>query len=495
MSVPDPAPRFLDVEHLLARPGRDASTPNVRLTFEGERIGSASLGAGRGGAGLIALPALVDAHDHCRGLHHLAFGARDQCFEIWRAALYAQPPLDPYLNAALAFGRLAQAGVGTVMHVYSSIRVDRLPDDAAAIARAARDVGIRLGFVVPLRDQRTFGYGSDEQLLALHPVEDRALIRDTWLHPFPSPSTYMDVVAEVARRIEGPTVSVLYGPNSPQACTDALLGAVGEASARDGRGITTHLLETFIQREWADAHYPDGFVRHLANLGIVCPRFTGAHGVWLRPDDIAVMSENDAQIAVNASSNLRLRSGQAPVAAYLRAGMPFSFGIDSFSVDDDEDALRELRLAHWLFSPDASDAPLTPALLFRGWHESGFRAVTGRAGYGEVVPGAPGDLVVLDGTAMAYDAIDGMVDPLDLVLTRACARHVRHVYVAGREIVRDGRVLGVDLPAIEREVIAQGRAAGEGMRRLKPVLERSQAVLRDFYQSGGHRRVDRPGRG
>jgi cytosine/adenosine deaminase-related metal-dependent hydrolase len=298
----------------------------------------------------------------------------------------------------------------------------------------------------------------------------------------------MDLVTEVARRIEGPTVSVHLGPNSPQACSDALLEAIGEASARDGRRITTHLLETSIQREWADTTYPQGFVRHLCDLGVICERFTGAHGVWLRPGDVALMAERRAQIAINISSNFRLRSGIAPVASFIKAGMPFCFGVDSFAFDDDEDALRELRIANWVFSPHDTDAPLTESLLFEGWHRNGYLAVNGSPGYGVIAAGAPADIVVLDYDKLSYDVVDGMIEPLDIVLTRATARHVKTLHVAGREIVRDGRVLGVDLPAIEREVILQTRAYAEKMRGLKPILERSQATLRRFYQNGGHRR-------
>jgi cytosine/adenosine deaminase-related metal-dependent hydrolase len=473
------------IEHLYSAPGLDLQPANAVIELERDSISSVKSGAG--GRGLLAIPALVDAHDHGRGLHHIGFGARDQNFELWRAALYVQPPIDPYLNAALAFGRLAQSGVGSVMHVYSSIRVDRMADDAEAIARAARDVGIRLGFVVPLRDQQTLGYAPDEVLLAMHDEQDQAFVRDTWLYPFPSPKTYMDLVGEVARRIEGPGVSVHLGPNSPQACSDALLEGIAEASARDGRRITTHLLETSIQREWADATYPQGFIRHLCDIGLICDRFTGAHGVWLRSDDVALMAERGAQIAVNVSSNFRLRSGIAPVASYIKMGMPFCFGVDSFAFDDDEDALRELRIANWVLSPHDTDAPLTKALLFAGWHRNGFLAVNGRSDYGVIAPGAPADILVLDYDQLSYDIVDGMIDPLEVVLTRATARHVKSLYVAGREIVRDGRVLGVDLPAIEREVIAQARHQAERIRGFKPVLERSQATLKRFYAEGGHR--------
>lgn len=482
--------QILNVGRLFVAPGSKAVRYGATIDIADGTITHVSdagdVEAAGDGRNLLAMPALANAHDHGRGLHHVAFGARDQQFELWRAALYAHPPVDPYLNAALAFGRLARAGVGSVMHVHSSIRVDSLIDDAEAVCRAARDVGIRLAFVVPLRDQQTLGYGDDADLLARHDARDRDVIRATWLYDFPPPREYMELVRAIADRVEGPTISVQYGPNSPQACSDALLERMAASSAADGRRVTTHLLETSTQRDWADAAYPGGFLNHLDNLGLLSERFTGAHGIWLRPDDIELLAERGAQIAVNTSSNLRLRSGIAPLAQYIKSGMRFSFGIDSFSVDDDDDAFREMRIAHWLHSPHRSEAPLTPAGLFEGWHRNGFYAVNNSDDYGEVAAGAPADLVVLDYDAMAYDVIDGMTDELDVVLTRACNRHIDRVIVAGREIVRDGKVLGVDMEAIEAEVLDQARAAGDAMRRLKPVLDRSQATLDEYYRAGRH---------
>jgi len=105
----------IDVKYLCEAPGRKEPRRDVKIRMAGDLIGA--LVPSEHGNNLLAMPALVDAHDHVRGLHHIGFGAKDQNFELWRAALYAQPPIDPYLNAALAFGRLAQSGVGSVMHV------------------------------------------------------------------------------------------------------------------------------------------------------------------------------------------------------------------------------------------------------------------------------------------------------------------------------------------------------------------------------------------
>jgi cytosine/adenosine deaminase-related metal-dependent hydrolase len=257
----------ITVGRLLGTPGRGRCQYGATIRWAGGKVSSVTVTGriedAKAYKGLLALPALVNAHDHSRGLRQLAFGARDQQLELWRVALYAHPAVDPYLNTAVAFGRLARAGVGTVVHVHSSIIVDRLVSDAEAIARAANDIGIRLAFVVPLRDCRTLGYGDDEELLALHLTADREIIREKWLYNFPPPAEYMALVREVARRIGGPLVSVQLGPNSPQACTDALLEATAAESADHNRRVHTHLLETATQRHWSDAHYRTGLVRHL----------------------------------------------------------------------------------------------------------------------------------------------------------------------------------------------------------------------------------------
>ncbi len=493
MSASDefPSESEIKVGRLLASPGRDRCLYGATIRLENGRIAAvtASGDAASAGAGkrFLALPALANPHDHGRGLHHVAIGAKDQMFELWRPALYAMPLLDPYLNAALAFGRLAQAGVGSVMMIYSSIHTDRLLDDAAAICRAARDVGIRMGFAVPMRDQLTLAHGADEDLLARHDARDRELIRNGWLYPFPSPQGYMDVFRSVAAACEGPLISVHYGPNSFYACSDALLERIAAESASDGRRIQLHLLETYAQREYADATYKGGLLPHMDRLGLLSPRFSGAHGVWLRREDCELLAERGCAIAVNTSSNLRLRSGIAPVGEYIRAGLEFGIALDSFSFDDDDDAFRELRVTHWLHSLTRAEHPLTVAGLFDAALATGFHIVNNVEGYGKVEPGAPADLVLLDYDAMAYDAVEGMADELDIVLTRAANRFVERVYVAGREIVRDRKVTGIDLDAVEQQLLAQARSQRQSVQALRPVLERSQATIAAFYGSGAHR--------
>ena len=474
-------------------PGHGPVESNFKISFErGMITGVQRVDRPLNGAGKqLLMPALVNAHDHVRGLRHLAFGARDDLFETWRATLYAHPRIDPYLNAALALGRMALVGIGTTSCVYSSIRVDNLIEDARQIARAAKDVGIRVSFVVPLRNQCTMALGSDEDVLQLQSAEDRSLIERTWLYPWPSPATYVDTVREIGK-LESDTFTVQYGPNSPHACSDLLMEAIVSAAAEDNRRIHMHFLESEPQRQWADAKFPNGIIKHYDAMGLFTDRFTGAHGIWLNDSECEILAARKATIAVNTSSNLHLYSGLSPIDRYLRTGLDFAFGLDSFSLDDDEDMLRELRLSFYLHSVNHRPPRLSVAKLFDSAYRTAFRIVTNTDRYGSIEPGMPADFLSLDFAAMTRDLIEGMVAPEDVMIARASSKYVRDLWVAGRKIVENGQLLTVDLPAIEHEVIAMARRTGDRMRALKPVMSRHQETLRDFYRRGLHQARPQP---
>ncbi len=147
---------------------------------------------------------------------------------------------------------------------------------------------------------------------------------------------------------------------------------------------------------------------------------------------------------LNTSSNLRLRSGIAPVETMIENGVRIAIGIDALSLDDDDDALRELRLTYRLHAGRSFDTVLTPERLFAAAMRSGAEAVGGRGPYGEIDAGAAADLMVLDYKAISHDVIEDRIDEIDILLGRACRHHIRSVVAGGREIVREGKLTGLD---------------------------------------------------
>lgn len=412
---------------------------------------------------LLAMPALVNAHDHGRAVRSSSIGAAGKPLEAWLHYLALFPSVDPYLAAVVALSRSALGGVGTVMMHYTRAQgFSDLPGEASEIARAARDVGVRVGFAVSMKDRNPLVYGPSEPILAALPEAAREKITSTFLRLPMTPKAYIELADAVADAAAGPGFDVQYGPNAVQWCSDALLEAVAEASQRTGRRIHMHFLESRYQRAFVDAAYPGGVLKHLDAMGFLSPRLTLAHCVWARPDELELLAERGVTISVNNSSNLHLRSGIAPVKAMLHAGCRVALGIDGNALDGDDDALRELRLAHLLHAGTGFKLAVGRETMLGMAFANGRFAVTNVDDGGTVAPGAPADLLLLDWAAIDNDRLRDDLDPVDLMLARATAAHISELIVGGHTVVKHGTVTGVDFPAAQHEVIARMRAGMAG---------------------------------
>jgi cytosine/adenosine deaminase-related metal-dependent hydrolase len=513
----DPS-QTLDLAWLLADPGRAPAQRDCRLRMADGRIAAIErLPEGAPGPRRLAMPALANAHDHARTFRSATLGAAEQPLETWLAWMGVLPGVDPWLCAVTSFARSARKGAARVMVHYTRVQGGQpYLDEALAVARAAGDVGIRIGLAVAIRDRQGIGLADDDTVLAALRPGIRNAVRQRLSVRAEPPAAHLARVDELARAVAqaglAGQVSVQYGPTAVQWCSPELLAAVAQASADTGRGVHMHLLETRYQREWADRAHPGGIVRMLDAIGLLSPRLTLAHCAWARPDELALLAERGVTIAVNTSSNLGLRSGIAPVPEMLRQGCRVAMGLDGMALDEDDDGLRELRLAWALHRGWGFEQSMSRAQLWDFALRNGRRSVDGppaapvapRADGRPSAPAAPlaspggdepllaagkaADLLVLDWEALDDDTLFEDVDPLDLLMARAHGGHIDSLYVAGRAVVSGGRVTGVDEPALRAELLARTRAALAADPRLaawRTTLGEMAQDLGPFYRRGG----------
>lgn len=462
MSATPPAIR------LLAKPGHE---PARRVAAESRNL-PAALSAASLAEGDLVLPAPVNAHDHGYGVRTIDFGGLDDALEVWIASLRLRPRTDPYLEALVAFSRLALTGIGATMHCHNSLNIDRLADEAQAVARAASDIGIRLALSCPLLDFDPWAYdGGPERLRTL-------LGEEAWASLAPSIPRYapiarqIEAVEQVAADCSSPTVDVQFGPIGPQWCSAAMLEAVAEASARTGRRIHMHLLESPRQRQWLDRRFPQGVVRHLDEIGFLSPRLAVAHGVHLRPDEMELLAERGVQLVSNPSANLRLRSGVAPLPNAVSAGLEFAIGLDGTGLDDDQDLWRELRLAYLLHGGQGISRSFTPARLFDAAIRTGAKIVNMPIGQ---------DHVIVDYAALTADCLFDDVDEADMLLTRMSEAFAKGLFVGGREVVRDKRLLRVNFAAARAELNRQARSDLPRLRQERRNAQALASATRRYY--------------
>ena len=408
-----------------------------------------------GGDHYLLTPAFTNSHDHGRGLGTFPLGAPDDLLEVWLPGLYSQPAVDPYLLSQGEAIQLLHAGVTLTAHSHNPQNWINMEQEAAAVLRGYGEVGLRAAFHPPLVDQNPLVYAQRAEFLAQLPstvaeAAQRFLGRNPLSH-----DDYYALCHRLHHKfhdVDNNSVHIQISPAGGQWCSDALIMGATEFAQSHGTRVQMHMLETEYQRHYAWNHWGKSFIAHLAEIGALGPWLTLAHMIWTEESDLALLHAHGVGISHNPSSNLRLRSGVAPIPAYVQHAVALGIGLDGQTLDDDQDYLREMRLAWTLANrPGAGSPTVEAAQIFDMGTRSGAAITLGQGvNLGVLAPGALADLVLLDYTAIQHPWAAPTVAPVEMLLRRASRQHVRHVMMGGDWVVQDGRIMRVN----EEEIAA-----------------------------------------
>jgi formiminoglutamate deiminase len=176
--------------------------------------------------------------------------------------------------------------------------------------------------------------------------------------------------------------------------------------------------------------------------GVLGPRTTAVHATHLTGDDVARLGATRTTACLCPTTERDLADGIGPARALADAGSPLCVGSDSHAVVDLFEEARAVELDERLATErrghhHAEDL-LTAATA------AGMRALGWDAG--RLEPGCLADLVTV---ALDSPRLAG-ADPADLIdhlIFAATAADVTHVVAGGKQIVRDGHHLQIDVPA------------------------------------------------
>jgi 5-methylthioadenosine/S-adenosylhomocysteine deaminase len=402
----------------------------------------------------VVMPGLTDAHHHV-GLSPFQLGVSDDALEPWLARCRGTRAVDPYLDTLYSAFELIASGVTTVVHLQGRLPrpLARAEELARRVLAAYDDIGMRASWAVMLRDQNQFVYEADEVFVARLPDElradaqaalDSALALDENLGLFETLHTSYR---------NHDRLQVQLAPGTMRSLSDEALMTIKACARKYTVPMHIHLLETVYQTEHARRRAGKTAPAHLRDLGFLGPDVTLGHAVWLTEADVDIVAEAGARVCHNPSSNLRLRSGIAPVIAYERAGIPVALGIDESGLNDDRDMLQEMRLALRLHRPPGMDDAdvLTPTQVFRMASQHGASTTPFAGRIGALETGKVADMVLVRWDQVAYPYLDPDTSPVDAVVMRGKAP-VDTVLIAGEPVLEHGRFTRVDRTAALNEL-------------------------------------------
>ena len=414
-----------------------------------------------GGDDLLMLPGFVNSHDHGRALGTASLGVPDDMLEVWLLGLGTLPRISPRLAAEYEGLQLICSGVTSVAHSHNPASYDTMFEEVSDTLTGYRSAGVRVAMFPPLVDSNLLVYRDQAAFIASLPADLRECALTRALPPRLGLDDWLARLQALFKQYHDPDeyrVHIQASPAGGQWASDALIRRATEWARANGTRVQMHMLESPYQRDYAFRSWGHSFIIQLERLGALGDWLTLAHMVWTEPEEDALLATRGVSVAHNPGSNLRLRSGIAPVARYRQAGVNVGVGMDGHTLDDDQDYLRELRLAHTLGNrPGAGAADLLPLDVLAMATRAGAMATFGaEAPLGALNEGWLADLVLLDWQAVRGDwcpphfpADDYLPD---FLLRRASRQHVRHVMVHGEWMLRDGTHTRLDADALNRAV-------------------------------------------
>ncbi|WP_170460454.1 8-oxoguanine deaminase [Ruegeria arenilitoris] len=384
--------------------------------------------------GCVVTPGLVNTHHHLyqtltravpAGQDALLFGWLQTLYPIW--ARFG--PDEMFTSAQIGLAELALSGCTLSSdHLYLYPNGSRLDDTIAAAA----EVGLRFH---PTRGAMSIGE-SDGGLPPDTLVEAEADILNDMIR----------VVDAFHDPSEGSMCRVGLAPCSPFSVSRDLMRDTALLARDKGVMLHTHLAENDEDILYSESQFGCRPGQYAEELGWIGPDVWHAHCVKLDGAEIDLFSRSRTGVAHCPCSNCRLGSGIAPVRAMRDNGVKVGLGVDGSASNDSGNLMAEARQAMLLQrvanGADAMSAREALEVATRGGAD-----VLNRPDCGRLMPGKRADIAVWDTRGVECA---GSWDPAALLL--AGPVHVKHLFVEGRQVVRDGNIATFDLPrAIERQ--------------------------------------------
>jgi 8-oxoguanine deaminase len=390
--------------------------------------------------GHIVLPGLVNTHHHFyQTLTRAVPAAQNANLFNWLTTLYPiwarMTPDDIRISTQTALAELALSGCTTASdHLYLFPNGSKLDDEIDA----ASAVGIRLH-----ASRGSMSLGQSKGGLPPDSVVD----------------TEEHILADSERLIQryhdpkpGAMVQIVLAPCSPFSVTGELMKQSAEMARKYGVHLHTHLAETQDEEQFTIEKFGYRPVAYMQSVDWVGPDVWYAHSVHVSKEEIEVYAREGCGVAHCPSSNMRLASGIAPLREYMKAGVKVGLGVDGSASNDSSHMLAEARQAMLLArlraglegaSLSSTGSDILTARQALELATRGGASVLGRSDIGSLEVGKCADFVAINLNCLDYAG--ALHDPLAAVVF-CQPQGVDLSVVHGKTVVKDGKLLGLDVP-------------------------------------------------
>jgi 8-oxoguanine deaminase len=265
------------------------------------------------------------------------------------------------------------------------------------------------------------------------------------------------VVAKHHQRGENAMVQIALAPCSPFSVTTSLMRATAALAERLDVRLHTHLAETEDENRFCEQIHGCRPLDYLEQCGWLNVRTWLAHGIFFNTAEMKRLGKARVSISHCACSNQILASGCCPVCEMEAAGVGIGLGVDGSASNDESNLMQEVRAAFLLQRARYGVGLVSHKDALR-WATKGSAACIGRSELGEIAVGKAADLALFKLDELRFS---GHGDPI-AALVLCGAHRADRVMVAGKWVVIDGVIPGLDIADLIRRHSAAAKAMQAG---------------------------------
>jgi 5-methylthioadenosine/S-adenosylhomocysteine deaminase len=249
-------------------------------------------------------------------------------------------------------------------------------------------------------------------------------------------------------------IKITFGPHAPYTVGDETLEKIRVIAEELDASIHMHVHETAFEVQQSVEQCGERPLARLGRLGLLGPRLQAVHMTQISDEDLMLLVESNTNVIHCPESNLKLASGFCPVERLWQAGVNVAIGTDGAASNNDLDLLGETRTAALLAKAVAGSASALDAhRALRMATLNGARALGIEAETGSLEVGKAADIVAFDLSGLAQQPVYDPVSQLIYATGRDC---VKHLWVAGKQLLDDRRLTRLD----EAQLCATAKAWG-----------------------------------
>jgi 5-methylthioadenosine/S-adenosylhomocysteine deaminase len=256
-----------------------------------------------------------------------------------------------------------------------------------------------------------------------------------------SPDEYLKRAREFVELFKGhSSVIPVVAPHATYTCSPETLTKAMELAEEFDVPYHIHLSESRSELAQVKEKYGTTPIKHMHKLGLLNGKVIAAHVVWSDEEEREILAKTGVKVAHCPESNLKLGSGIAPVADYVKRNIHVCLGTDGSASNDNLNMVEEMStMAKLQKGVNLDPTALSAKEAFEIATVKGFEAVGIKAG--RIKEGYDADILIWD---TKNPNLTPLYDATAQIVYSAQACDIEYVVARGKVLMEKGKVLTLD---------------------------------------------------